>query len=138
MTMKFKADKVKCNSCGWEGIVKQGSNMCPSCLEIGYIMDIEQDVEVYLEDITHIPQTFLNGNECKEMYNILMEKIQELEEEKHLKFDMMTDCFTVEELLIEKEIIRLKKMQEKLYEYSLNVFDYDITNHYKSIKSQAF
>lgn len=139
MIIEYMSDKVKCNRCEWEGHIRQGSNICPNCFEIGYLMDIEQDIEVDRSKITSIPQTFLNGNECEEIYNILMKKIEELEEEKYLEFDMETNCFiTVKELLLLKKIAGLTKIKEKLYEYTLDVFDYDITNHYKSIKSQAF
>lgn len=39
-------DKVKCNWCEEENIVDIDTDLCPSCDKEGYLMDIEQDIEV--------------------------------------------------------------------------------------------
>ncbi|WPF70258.1 hypothetical protein BCVP_CDS0230 [Bacillus phage BC-VP] len=39
-------DKVKCNWCEKESLVNFDEDVCPHCKEDGYLMDIEQDIEV--------------------------------------------------------------------------------------------
>lgn len=39
-------DKVRCNMCMWVGFVNRDEDTCPNCCETGYLMDIEQDIEV--------------------------------------------------------------------------------------------
>lgn len=44
--MKILADLVRCNWCEWKGFVNRCTDTCPKCKKEGFLMDIEQDVEV--------------------------------------------------------------------------------------------
>ena len=39
-------DKVKCCMCDEESIVERWADDCPACNETGYLMDIEQEIEL--------------------------------------------------------------------------------------------
>lgn len=44
------ADHVVCNWCGKKSFVRVGADICPSCHKEGYLMDIEQEVDMRGKD----------------------------------------------------------------------------------------